>query len=114
MVALCGFNLILKYMTTFSRDYTFRMANDTNAEAFRQFLQQLPYYIPPVVIANLINLLFFICLLGAVEIFPLLFSLVMGRGPMGMSSLSRAAVSPVIEPPPIVSKSNEQHDVEVL
>jgi hypothetical protein len=88
------------------------MANETNAEAFRQFLQQLPYYIPPVVIANLINLLFFICLLGAVEIFPLLFSLVMGRGPMGMSALSRAAVSPVVEPP-IVSNSNEQHDVEV-
>ncbi len=88
------------------------MANETNAEAFRQFLQQLPYYIPPVVIANLINLLFFICLLGAVEIVPLLFSLIMGRGPMGMSALSKAAVNQVVDAP-IVSMNAEQIDVEV-
>ena len=89
------------------------MANETNSEAFRQFLQQLPYYIPPVVIANLINLLFFICLLGAVEIVPLLFSLIMGRGPMGMSALSKAAVSQVVDAPS-TSMNSEQMDVEVL
>ena len=30
----------------------------------------LPYYVPPVVIANLINMIFFFVLLGAVEILP--------------------------------------------
>jgi hypothetical protein len=74
-------------------------------------LQQLPYYIPPVVIANLINLLLFICLLGAIEIVPLLYSLVMGRAPLGMSGLGRAAVSPVVDVP--VVSHTEPLDVEV-
>ncbi len=91
--------------------FFFRIATETNSEAFRQFLQQLPYYIPPVVIANLINLLLFICLLGAIEIVPLLYSLVMGRAPLGMSGLGRAAVSPVVDVP--VVSHTEPHDVEV-
>ena len=35
-------------------------------------MQLLPYYIPPVVIANLINMVFFFFLLGAVEFFPMM------------------------------------------
>ena len=40
------------------------------AELFRRVIQQLPYYIPPVVLANLINLVFFVFLLFAVEVSP--------------------------------------------
>jgi len=38
----------------------------------RTIVQLLPYYIPPVVIANLINMVFFFFLLGAVEFFPMM------------------------------------------
>jgi len=36
----------------------------------KTIVQLLPYYVPPVVIANLINMIFFFVLLGAVEILP--------------------------------------------
>ena len=39
----------------------------------------LPYYIPPVVIANLINMAFFCVLLGAVEILPFLNNVMMHK-----------------------------------
>ena len=38
----------------------------------KTIVQLLPYYIPPVVIANLINMIFFFFLLGAVEFFPIM------------------------------------------
>ena len=38
----------------------------------RTIVQLLPYYVPPVVIANLINMIFFFFLLGAVEFFPMM------------------------------------------
>lgn len=56
-------------------------AGNSMADFVRAFLQQLPYYVPPVVIANLINLLFFVFLLGAVEIAPLLLGLIVGKAP---------------------------------
>ena len=40
-----------------------RFQGESNREIFRRIVQQLPYYVPPVVIANLINLVFFIFLL---------------------------------------------------
>ena len=63
---------------------------DSNRETLRRVVQQLPYYVPPVVIANLINLVFFIFLLGAVEIVPLLLGLFMGRPPsLGSAPFSK-------------------------
>ena len=47
------------------------------------FLFQLPYYIPPVVLANLINLVFFVFLLFAVEVVPTLLGLLMRRQSKG-------------------------------
>ena len=44
---------------------------------FLVFKFQLPYYIPPVVIANLINMAFFCVLLGAVEVLPFLTNIMM-------------------------------------
>ena len=63
-----------------------RFEGDSNREVLRRVVQQLPYYVPPVVIANLINLVFFIFLLGAVEIVPLLLGLFMGRSPSSLGS----------------------------
>lgn len=63
-----------------------RFEGDSTREILRRIVQQLPYYVPPVVIANLINLVFFIFLLGAVEIVPLLLGLFMGRSPSSLGS----------------------------
>jgi len=49
----------------------------SSGELFRRVVQQLPYYIPPVVLANLINLVFFVFLLFAVEVVPTLLGLLM-------------------------------------
>lgn len=51
------------------------------AELLRRVVQQLPYYIPPVLLANLINLVFFVFLLFAVEVVPTLLGLLMKRRP---------------------------------
>jgi len=46
-------------------------------DRLRKIVQLLPYYIPPVVIANLINMAFFCVLLGAVEVLPFLTNIMM-------------------------------------
>ena len=67
-----------------------RFEGDSTRDTLRRIVQQLPYYVPPVVIANLINLVFFIFLLGAVEIAPLLLGLFMGRSPsLGSAPFSK-------------------------
>lgn len=48
------------------------MGASTLFDYLRTIVQLLPYYIPPVVIANLINMIFFFFLLGAVEVIPFL------------------------------------------
>ena len=63
-----------------------RFEGESAREILRRVVQQLPYYVPPVVIANLINLVFFVFLLGAVEIVPLLLGLFMGRSPSSLGS----------------------------
>lgn len=70
----------------------------STAELFRRVVQQLPYYIPPVVLANLINLVFFVFLLFAVEVVPTLISLLMKTK---KSSLPNVALQP--PPPPAAS-----------
>ncbi len=52
-----------------------RMGASTLFDYLRTIVQLLPYYIPPVVIANLINMIFFFFLLGAVEVIPFISSL---------------------------------------
>ena len=67
-----------------------RFEGESGRDILRRIVQQLPYYVPPVVIANLINLVFFIFLLGAVEIVPLLLGLFMGRTPsLGSAPFSK-------------------------
>ena len=67
-----------------------RFQGENTRDILRRIVQQLPYYVPPVVIANLINLVFFIFLLGAVEIVPLLLGLFMGRSPsLGSAPFSK-------------------------
>merc|ERR1712223_1888319 len=63
-----------------------RFEGESARDILRRIIQQLPYYVPPVVIANLINLVFFIFLLGAVEIVPLLLGLFMGRSQTQLGS----------------------------
>ena len=50
----------------------------------KAIVQLLPYYIPPVVIANLINMIFFFFLLGAVEIIPFLSGLIQKSSKNGL------------------------------
>ena len=44
----------------------------------RTILHQVPYYIPPVIIANIINIGIFAFMMGFIEIFPNLLALVFG------------------------------------
>jgi len=56
-----------------------RFPDESYAAYIRRVLMQVPYYVPPVVIANLINLMLFIFLLGAVEIVPLFLGHITGK-----------------------------------
>lgn len=50
---------------------------DNHAEYIRTILHQIPYYIPPIMFANIINILIFGFMIGLAEILPtVLFSLV--------------------------------------
>ena len=46
------------------------MGASTVFDYLKTVVQLLPYYVPPVVIANLINMVFFFVLLAAVEVIP--------------------------------------------
>ena len=48
----------------------------TMFDYLKTIVQLLPYYIPPYLIANLINMIFFFFLLGAVEVIPYLSGLI--------------------------------------
>lgn len=61
-------------------------AGETYLDYFQRCLQQLPYYVPPVVIANLINLLLFFVLLGFLELIPFLLNFCLGRNTLGRRS----------------------------
>ena len=44
----------------------------------RTILHQIPYYIPPVIIANIINIGIFAFMMGFIEVFPNLLAMVFG------------------------------------
>jgi hypothetical protein len=46
------------------------LVRDNQVDYLRAVLHQLPYYIPPVILANLINILIFALIMGAVELLP--------------------------------------------
>ncbi len=46
------------------------LVRDNQVDYLRAVLHQLPYYIPPVILANLINILIFALMMGAVELLP--------------------------------------------
>ena len=50
------------------------------AEYFRAILHQIPYYIPPVMIANLINIGIFAFMMGFIEVFPNLLAIFFRSG----------------------------------
>jgi len=50
------------------------------ADYMRAILHQIPYYIPPVMIANLINIGIFAFMMGFIEVFPNLLAIVFGSG----------------------------------
>jgi len=54
------------------------LVRDNRAEVVRAILHQIPYYIPPVMIANLINIGIFAFMMGVIEVFPNLLALFMG------------------------------------
>jgi len=56
------------------------LVRDNRAEYMRAILHQIPYYIPPVMIANLINIGIFAFMMGFIEVFPNLLALVFGSG----------------------------------
>lgn len=56
----------------------------------------MPYYVPPMLMGNLVNLLLFVFLLGAFEIAPLFLAVLHGRSPLG-----EPIHGPVLQQPPI-------------
>jgi len=56
------------------------LVRDNRAEYMRAILHQIPYYIPPVMIANLINIGIFAFMMGFIEVFPNLLAIVFGSG----------------------------------
>ena len=62
-----------------------RLMRDNRVEVMRTILHQVPYYIPPVIIANIINIGIFAFMMGFIEIFPNLLALVMGTNKTNMS-----------------------------
>ena len=61
----------------------------TTTELISRIVQQLPYYIPPVFLANLVNLVFFMFLLFAVEVVPFILTLFMKKPHGSHSHLNR-------------------------
>lgn len=56
------------------------VVRDNRAEYFRAILHQIPFYIPPVMIANLINIGIFAFMMGFIEVFPNLLAIFFGSG----------------------------------
>jgi len=56
------------------------LVRDNRTEYIRAILHQIPYYIPPVMIANLINIGIFAFMMGFIEVFPNLLAIVFGSG----------------------------------
>ena len=54
------------------------LARDNRLDWVRTILHQIPYYIPPVIIANIINIGIFAFMMGFIEIFPNLLAIVFG------------------------------------
>lgn len=54
------------------------IARDNRLDWVRTILHQIPYYIPPVIIANIINIGIFAFMMGFIEIFPNLLAIVFG------------------------------------
>jgi len=72
------------------------LIRDNRAEYMRAILHQIPYYIPPVMIANLINIGIFAFMMGFIEVFPNLLAIVFGSGknislPMNASEVSETS-----------------------
>ena len=62
-----------------------RLIRDNRMDVLRTILHQVPYYIPPVIIANIINIGIFAFMMGFIEIFPNLLAIVMGTSRSNMS-----------------------------
>jgi len=54
------------------------LQRDNRVDWIRTILHQIPYYIPPVIIANIINIGIFAFMMGFIEIFPNLLALMFG------------------------------------
>lgn len=73
-----------------------RFQDTTIQEKLHRLLIQMPYYVPPMLMGNLVNLLLFVFLLGAFEIAPLFLAVLHGRSPLG-----EPIHGPVLQQPPI-------------
>jgi len=56
------------------------LVRENRTEYIRAILHQIPYYIPPVMIANLINIGIFAFMMGFIEVFPNILALFFGSG----------------------------------
>ncbi len=98
-----------------------RFPDETFSAIFRRCLRQVPYYVPPVVIANMINLLLLVFVLGAVEIVPLFLRTLLlrrGGGPHHAASFNKpgspefARTMVLGNPPPQPSATHHNRDLE--
>jgi len=72
------------------------LVRDNRTEYMRAILHQIPYYIPPVMIANLINIGIFAFMMGFIEVFPNLLAIIFGSGknmslPLNVTELSETS-----------------------
>merc|ERR1719209_2579885 len=72
------------------------LVRDNRTEYLRAILHQIPYYIPPVMIANLINIGIFAFMMGFIEVFPNLLAIVFGSGknaslPLNVTEISETS-----------------------
>jgi len=72
------------------------LVENNHAEYIRTILHQIPYYIPPVMFANLINILLFGFLIGFVELLPSLLYALFGGGKTDTSPNNLTEVVPEI------------------
>ena len=72
------------------------LLRDNRVDWMRTILHQIPYYIPPVIIANIINIGIFAFMMGFIEIFPNLLALVFGTS-RNMSLILNSTMEAVLE-----------------
>ncbi len=95
------------------------LVRDNQVDYLRAVLHQLPYYIPPVILANLINILIFALMMGAVELLPNLLLVLSGSPKVALAftlhiynyflycTFYQCSVLGLLDPDPYINKEKQ-------